>query len=149
MSHFTQPLENILRVLLPNQTEKLVTQLRYLERSFLPQTLSGLKKHGVSAETIEELRRVRVASQVSECVFTTIVVDEIFEVLNLDYYAQDSVYHYLERKLRNIQIELIRDAIEGILKRELRAISANQPASRVSFGISRVIRYPEPEPEAA
>lgn len=149
MPHFTQPLENILRVLLPNQTEKLVTQLRYLERSFLPQTLSGLKKHGVSAETIEELRRVRVASQVSECVFTTIVVDEIFEVLNLDYYAQDSVYHYLERKLRNIQIELIRDAIEGILKRELRAISANHPASRVSFGISRVIRYPEPEPEAA
>ncbi len=81
MPHFTQPLENILRVLLPNQTEKLVTQLRYLERSFLPQTLSGLKKHGVSAETIEELRRVRMASQVSECVFTTIVVDEIFEVL--------------------------------------------------------------------
>lgn len=146
MTKYISPFESIMRQLLPTPSEKLMNRLRYLESTSLPQTLSGLQKHGVNPNTIKALRRVRTASQVSECVFTTAVVDQLFELMDLDYEAQESVCLYLDRKLRNTQSEAIRKAVQVVLKRNLSRIAANEPSPKAS---SRKRRVHQTEPKAA
>ena len=144
MTKYISPFESIMRQLLPTPSEKLMNRLRYLERTSLPQTLSGLQKHGVNPSTIEALRRVRTASQVPECVFTTVVVDQLFEMMDLDYEAQESVCRYLDRKLRNTQSEVIGKAVQAVLKRNLSRIAANDPSPKASSRKRRV-RWIEPK----
>lgn len=138
MTKYISPFESIMRQLLPTPSEKLMNRLRYLERTSLPQTLSGLQKHGVNPSTIKALRRVRTASQVPECVFTTVVVDQLFELMDLDYEAQESVCLYLDRKLRNTQSAVICKAVQSVLKRDLSRIAASEPEPKACSRKRRV-----------